>query len=256
MIIDTHCHLNDPSLYKKRAFLVKKALSLGVRKMICIGYDYPSSALAVQIAHEFPGVVYAAVGIHPSETIKAEAEDLSNIEKLISDELVIAVGEIGLDFHFDDVPELIQTNYFVRQIKLANKYQKPIIIHMRDASQKTIDILNENKELIKKGGIIHCYGGSAEQVKDFTKLGMYISFGGPLTFLNSKTPKESILKVPDNRLLFETDSPYLSPHPFRGQENEPSNVTLVVKEAAKILGRSEDELSLIEESNFHKLFNV
>jgi len=255
MVIDTHCHLNDKELYKQRDFLVKKALTVGVKKMICVGYDYPSSLLAVQIAHEYPGIVYAAVGIHPSETVRADAEDLQKIEKLLSDPAVVAVGEIGLDFHFDDVPELIQKDYFAKQIKLADEYSKPIIVHMRDASKATLDVFNDYKDYVHYG-IIHCYSGSAEQVKDFVNYGMYISFGGPLTFTNAKTPKEAILEVPTDRLLFETDSPYLAPHPLRGQLNDPSNTILVVKEAAKILGQSEEDLGTIETNNVRKLFNI
>ena len=145
MIIDTHCHLNDPSLYKNRDLIIKKAINMGVKKMICVGFDYPSSVLAVQIAHEYPGIVYAAVGIHPSETLRAESEDLKRIEELLVDKYVVAVGEIGLDYHFDDVPDIIQRDFFVRQLKMASTYNKPVIIHMRDATEQTLNILKTNK---------------------------------------------------------------------------------------------------------------
>lgn len=256
MIIDTHTHLNSPELFKKRDLLIKKAISLGVKKMIVVGYDYDSSKKAIQIAHEYPGVVYAIVGIHPSETVKCEDFTLNEIEELIKDKYCVGVGEIGYDFHWDDVPELIQTDFFVRQIKLAHLYHKPIMIHMRDATEKTIEILRKNKEFITNGGVIHCYSGSAESVKDFVDLGFYISFGGPLTFTNNKKGKEALLKVPLDRLLFETDSPYLAPHPFRGQENEPCNTTFVVKEAAILLDRYPSDLEQIEENNVKRLFGI
>ena len=255
-LIDTHTHLNSKELYKDRKLLIKKAISLGVKKMIVVGYDLVSSKKALKLAHEFEGIVYAAIGIHPSETIKAEYDDMKNLEELIKDPLVVAVGEIGYDFHFDDVPELIQKDYFIRQIKLADKYAKPIIVHMRDATEKTLQLFEETKTYLNRSGIIHCYSGSKESVKEFMKYDFYISFGGPLTFLNSKTPKEAIKEVPLNRLLFETDCPYLSPHPFRGQLNEPSNIILVLKEASKLLSISEEELSNIEYANAEAFINL
>lgn len=255
-LIDTHTHLNSEELYKDRRLLVQNALNFGVSKMIVVGYDLESSKLAVKIAHEFKGICYAAVGIHPSETIKAEYNTLNKLEELLKDECVVAVGEIGYDFHYNDVPELIQTDYFLRQIKLADTYKKPIIIHMRDATMKTIKLLKDNKRFLNHSGVIHCYGGSAENVKDFTDLGFFISFGGPLTFLNGKTAKEAILKVPLDKLLFETDAPYLAPHPFRGKTNEPVNITYVAKEASKILNMPLDQLINIESNNADILFNL
>ena len=206
-VIDTHTHLNDKDLYPKRDELIKNAISFGVEKMIIIGFDSASSELAVEIAHEYPGTCFAVVGIHPCECLKPGNENYDRIEKLLLDECVVGLGEIGYDFHWDDTPVDVQEKYFIDQIKLADKYNKPIIIHMRDATEKTLTTLKNHKMYLNNGGIMHCYGGPKELVKDFVDLGFYISFGGPLTFKNAKTPKEAILSVPLDKLLFETDAP-------------------------------------------------
>lgn len=256
MIIDTHCHLNSPQLYSKRDELIKKAQAVGVCKFIVVGYDLKSSQLAVKISEEYPGVVFAAVGIHPSDAIKAGKNDLAEIEELIQHQNVIGVGEIGLDYYWMDSPKELQEEFFIKQLELADKYKKPFIIHMRDATEDTLKILTKHKHLVNNSGIMHCYSGSAEIVDAFLKLGLYISFGGPLTFKNARVPKEAILKVPFEKLLFETDCPYLAPHPLRGKENEPANVMLVGEEASKILNIPYEELIKIEHQNVLRLFKI
>ncbi len=253
MIFDTHCHLNDPNLYSKRKELVQKALLLGVNKMLVVGYDLNSSKLAVEIAKEYSGIIYAAVGIHPSETIHCGENDLKEIEELINESVVVAVGEIGLDYYWKEAPKEIQKEYFVKQIKLAYKYNKPFCVHMRDATSDTLEILKENKQFIRKG-IMHCYSGSSEVVNDFLNLGMYLSFGGPVTFKNARVPKEAIKQVPLNKFLIETDSPYLTPHPFRGQENEPAYVTVVAKSIADQLSTSYDDICQLTYQNALEVF--
>lgn len=255
MIIDTHCHLNSEELYSKRAECINKALLLGVNKMIVVGYDVASSKLAIEIAKEYSGIIYAAVGIHPSETIKVESDALQIIEQLAQEPQVVAIGEIGLDYYWKEAPKDLQKQYFAEQIKLAYKYKLPFIVHMREATEDTLELLNENHQFIRKG-IMHCYSGSKESVNDFVKLGLYISFGGPLTFKNARVPKEAIKCVPASRLLIETDCPYLTPHPFRGKENEPANVTLVAKEAATILDISYEELCQTTYDNSLRIFDL
>jgi len=255
-LIDTHTHLNDPSLYQDRKVLVGKALSNGVEKMIIIGYDLESSKLAVKIAEEFEGICYAAIGVHPCECLKTPKNYLEQLEKLSKSKYVVAIGEIGYDFYWKDVDEKTQTKFFLQQIKLADKLNLPIILHVRDAISKTLDFLRENKQYINHSGIMHCYCGSKEMAKDFIDLGMYISFGGPLTFKNGRVAKEAITAVPLDKLLFETDAPYLAPHPLRGTRNEPNNVVLVAKTAAEILNKTEEEISSIEFENAERFLSI
>ena len=255
MIFDTHCHLNSPELYPDYVQYISNATVVGVTRFMVVGYDLDSSKKAVEIAKAYPNICYAAVGIHPSEILKCQPNDLKEIEELLKEDVVKAVGEIGLDYHWDDVPSNIQKEWFEKQIKLAHQYHKPIVIHTRDAAADTYNILYKNKEYINKG-IMHCYSGSAEMVEQYVSLGMYISLGGPLTFKNARVPKEVVRVVPKDRLLFETDSPYLAPHPFRGKQNEPALITLVIKEAANILQMNYQELCDLEYKNALEALNI
>ena len=255
MIFDTHCHLNSPELYPNYPFYIQKAQMVGVKRFLIIGYDLDSSLKAIEISKANLGVCYAAIGIHPSEILKCGKDDLDKIEELLKEDVVKAVGEIGLDYHWGDVPKDIQKEYFIKQLELANKYHKPIVIHTRDAAEDTHRILKENKQYFDKG-IMHCYSGSAEMVKSYTSLGLYISLGGPLTFKNARVPKEVVKVVPKDKLLFETDSPYLAPHPFRGKQNEPALITLVIKEAAILLDCDYQELCNKAYKNALEVLNI
>jgi len=255
MIFDTHCHLNSPELYPEYQKHIDNALLVGVKRFLVVGYDLDSSLKAIEIAKAYPGVCYAAIGIHPSEILKCKENDLDRIKELLKEDVVKAVGEIGLDYHWDDVPRDIQKEWFEKQIKLAHKYHKPIVIHTRDAAEDTYSILKNNKEYIYKG-IMHCYSGSAEMVKMYTDLGMYISLGGPLTFKNARVPKEVIKVVPKDRLLFETDSPYLAPHPLRGKQNEPALITLVIKEASYLLDIEYEKLASLTYKNALEVLDI
>lgn len=255
MIFDTHCHLNSPELYLEHQKYIDNALLVGVKRFLIVGYDLDSSLKAIEIAKKYPKVCCAAIGIHPSEILKCQGNDLERIEELLKEDVVKAVGEIGLDYHWDDVPKDIQKEWFEKQIKLANKYHKPIVIHTRDAAEDTYNILKVNKEYIYKG-IMHCYSGSAEMVKMYTDLGMYISLGGPLTFKNARVPKEVVKVVPKDKLLFETDSPYLAPHPLRGKQNEPALITLVIKEASSLLEIDYEELASLTYKNALEVLDI
>jgi TatD DNase family protein len=255
MIFDTHCHLNNGKMYGKYRDFLREAKLVGVSKFVIIGYDLESSIKAVKIAETEPDVCYAAVGVHPNEILNQPSDCLAKLEELLTKKCVVAVGEIGLDYHWKKTPKADQKVWFERQIELAYKFKKPIVIHSRDASEDTYKILKKNQEKIIRG-VIHCYSGSKEMVKLYEDLNMYISFAGPITFKNARTPKEALLTVSPERLIFETDSPYLAPHPFRGQENKPSNITLIIKEAATLLGK--DYITLAKESykNALALFGI
>ena len=191
MLFDTHVHLND-DIYENYDEIIKSALSENVGKMVVIGFDLNSSIKAVKIAKEYD-FVYAAIGIHPSEANKAYKEDLIELEKLICDK-VVAIGEIGLDYHYDGVIKDNQKDLFIRQLKLAEKYKLPITIHSRDACKDTVDILIEYKKCYTKG-IMHCYAYSYEIAKILEKLGFSFAFGGVVTYKNAKEVKEVVSKL-------------------------------------------------------------
>jgi len=253
MLIDTHCHLNDERLYPKADELVTKAINAGVGKMFVVGYDQPSSLLAIELA-ERHREVYAIIGVHPTET--DEGTDYSFLEKYGAHQRVVAIGETGLDhyWHKEERQHRIQRQAFLDQIDIANRLGKPIVVHSRDAMMATLEILRANKP--SHGGVMHCYSGPKELVNDFIELGMYISLGGPVTFLNARVPKEVAAAVPAARLLIETDSPYLAPHPHRGQQNEPSLLPLIAKAIAAIRGVSISEIERMTTENANALFHV
>ena len=233
MIFDTHCHLNSPELYPDIETHIEEASKVGVKTFLVIGYDKNTSLLAVKIAETHENC-YAAIGFHPTEINDLSEEDYDEVMALAKHPKVKAIGEIGLDYHWvkDPILREIQKEYFIRQIEDANRLGLPITIHNREAIEDCLNILKEYKPL--KGGIMHCYSGSVEMMKEFIKLGMYISLGGPVTFKNAKTPKEVAETCPLDRLLVETDAPYLAPHPLRGTVNYPKNIALVVDEISSL----------------------
>lgn len=254
-MIDSHCHLNHNSFYANPQKYIEEAMAKGVEAFLVIGYDLESSRRAYALAQRFENV-YAAVGIHPTDIKKRGPGDLGEIEAMLSDKKVVGYGEIGLDYYWDKSGEdqKEQKKYFIEQIKLANEHQKPIIVHTREAAYDTFKILSDNPP--RYGGIMHCYSGSAEMVGNYIDLGLYISLGGPVTFLNAKTPKEVAKITPLNRLLVETDSPYLSPHPLRGKTNSPANLPLILEEIARLRGVEAKIIDEATTANFRRLFRL
>ena len=255
MIFDTHCHLNAKELYKNHENFIISAKNAGVAAFLVVGYDYFSSKLAVELADKYD-FVYAAVGYHPVDVLKAKKSDLDKTFELLKHPKVVALGEIGLDYHWveDEEERKLQKQWFIKQIELANEHNLPIVIHNRDAMADTYQILKEHK--VNKGGVMHCYSGSPEMAVELIKLGFYISMGGPVTFKNARVPKEVVAKIPLDHLLVETDCPYLAPHPLRGTMNEPKNVVYVVKEIAEIKGVSVSEVEEETYKNAKKIFNI
>jgi TatD DNase family protein len=244
MLFDTHVHLNDPTYldYKK---IIQNALEHHVTKMVVVGYDLESSKRAVKIANEY-SFIYACIGIHPSEEKTNYKEDLIELEKLISDK-VVAIGEIGLDYHYENIDKERQKELFVLQLKLAYKYHLPIAIHSRDACNDTYKILQENKDCYSRG-IMHCYSYSLQMSKEFIKLGFLLGIGGVLTYKNAKEIKEVVKDTSLDNLVLETDAPYLPPTPYRGQINEPQYLELVAKEMANL---KEIEIKDVEEITYN-----
>lgn len=254
-MLDSHCHLNDEHIYSDRKEIIERAISVGVDTLLVVGWDLPSSKLAISIANEFPNV-YASVGIHPENLDDISDEMLKEIEELAQNKKVVAIGEIGLDYHWykEKSEHDNQKIWFIKQIELANKLHLPLSIHAREATEDTYTILKEHAPLY--GAVLHCYSGSKEMMDKFLSLGLYFGFDGPITYKNAITPKECVIHCPLDKILTETDSPYLPPVPFRGQRNEPSHIKEIFKQMALLKNIDEERLEKQIERNFSKLFHV
>lgn len=252
--IDVHCHLTGGE-YGNVEEVLARAKEKGVERVICSAFDLDSSYAAAELAALYKEVYFCA-GFHPSELGKYQDGDLERLKPLCELEKCVAVGEIGLDYHFEDNPAReVQRELFVRQLELANELGLPVVLHSRDAAKETLEILRANKGLLKKGGLMHCYSYSSEMTRDFLELGLYFSFGGPLTFKNAKKVQEAFQCIPAHRILSETDSPYLTPVPHRGEfPNEPKNVKHVVNYMAELRNENEEELKTQILQNAKTLF--
>lgn len=246
MIIDSHCHLTDERLFPLVDDIVSHLEENGLESVITVGYDLPSSQLGVDIAKKYEKV-YAMVGMHPHDSQYMTTEMYDIFRDLAQSEKVVAIGEIGLDYHYDLSPREIQQRVFKEQIELAHSLKLPIALHVREAYGDTVNILEDCKHLLDNGVLLHCYSGSSEMVKVISKYDCYFAFGGPITFKNAVHNIESLKAVPLDRLLFETDAPYMTPVPFRGKTNEPKYTALVVDKASEVLGI--DKTELIEKTN-------
>ncbi|MFF2484422.1 TatD family hydrolase [Paenibacillus sp. NPDC058071] len=253
-LFDTHTHLDSTKFDDDRTETIERARAAGVELMVNIGFNRETIPTTIALAEQYD-FIYAAVGWHPVDSIEMKPEDLDWIERLCSHEKVVAIGEIGLDYHWDTSPKEVQHHVFREQIRLARKVNKPIIIHNRDAHEDVVKILQE-EQASEVGGVMHCFSGSWETAKKCLDMGFYISFGGPVTFKNARVPKEVLERVPIDRLLIETDSPYLSPHPFRGKRNESAYVSYVADAAAEITGKSKEEIAIITMENGKKCFGI
>ncbi|WP_102348009.1 TatD family hydrolase [Bacillus sp. Marseille-P3661] len=254
MLFDTHVHLNARQYEEDLDEVISRAQADGVTNMVVVGFDRETINGAIKIAESYD-FIYAAVGWHPVDAIDMKEEDLEWIESLCSHPKVVAVGEMGLDYYWDKSPKEIQKEVFRKQINIAKKVKLPIIIHNREATLDIVEILKEEnaKEV---GGIMHCFSGSTETAQECINMNFYISFGGPVTFKNAKKPKEVVTKIPLDKLLIETDCPFLTPHPHRGQRNEPAFVRLVAEQVAELKGISFEEVAQKTTENAKKLFQI
>jgi TatD DNase family protein len=254
MLFDTHAHLNADQFEEDVADVIRRAQAEGVSNIVVVGFDEKTIKGALKLAEEYD-FIYAAVGWHPVDAIDMKDEHIIWLEELASHPKVVALGEMGLDYYWDKSPKDIQKEVFRRQIQLAKKVKLPIIIHNRDAHEDIVKILKE-ENASEIGGIMHCFGGSYEIAKQCIEMNFYISFGGPVTFKNAKRPKEVVKDLPLDRLLIETDCPYLAPHPYRGKRNEPSYVKLVAETIAEIKEMTYEEVVQITNQNAKKLFAI
>ena len=254
-IIDTHCHLNDEILYKDLDNVILRARQAGVEKMVVVGWDKASSELAIKIAERYD-FIYAVIGFHPENIFDINDKILYETLNLYKHPKVVGIGEIGLDYHWTketDKREL-QKEYFAKQIDFANSVGLPISIHSREAFNDTLEILIKHRPLY--GGVMHCYSGSAENLNEIINLNLYIGLDGPVTFSNARTPKEVAAEVPLEKLVVETDCPYLSPHPLRGTVNEPANISLIVDAIAEARNMSKKHLLEVLYDNSCRLFKL
>lgn len=256
-LFDSHCHLNDEKFDEDREELIENLKEQGVKRLVTAGYSIESSKEAIKLSKEYD-FIYATIGISPNDvpkTLEDLDKELNSIKDLYKEsEKIVAVGEIGLDYYWNTENKDIQKEAFKKQIELANILNLPIQIHTREAVADTLEILKSNK--VNKKGIFHCCPFNRELVKEGLKLGFYISFAGPATFKNSKNAAEIIRMVPDDKMLVETDSPYLSPEPFRGKRNNPSRVQYIVKKIAEVKEKSFEEIEKIVYENTNAIFNI
>lgn len=254
MLFDTHAHLNDEQFNEDLELVIARAKHEGVANMVVVGFDRPTIQRAMELAERYP-FIYACIGWHPVDAIDMTDEDLQWIEELSANKKVVALGEMGLDYHWDKSPKDVQKEVLRKQIRLAKKVKLPIVIHNREATADIMAILKE-EGAEEVGGIMHCFSGSPEIAKECVKMNFYISLGGTVTFKNAKKPKEVAAEIPLDHLLIETDCPYLAPHPYRGKRNEPGYVKLVAEQIAEIKGIAFDEVAEVTSQNAKKLFDI
>lgn len=254
MLIDTHVHLNADQYDEDLQEVIDRALEEGIDRMFVVGFDTNTIERTMKLIDQYD-FIYGIIGWHPVDAIDCTEERLQWIEELSKHPKIIGIGEMGLDYHWDKSPKDIQKEVFRKQIALAKRVQLPIIIHNREATQDCVDILKE-ENASEVGGIMHSFSGSNEIADEILKMNFYISLGGPVTFKNAKQPKEVAQHVPLDRLLVETDAPYLSPHPYRGKRNEPARVKLVAEQIAELRGISYEEVCKATKENAERLFKL
>jgi len=254
MFIDSHAHIDDERFNEDREELIEAIRMNDIELFINVGADLGSSLKSVKLAEEYD-FIYAAVGVHPHEAETMDEHTLDVLRTFAIRDKVVAIGEIGLDYYYDNSPRDIQKERFKEQIGLAKELDLPIIVHSRDAAGDTMDIIKEAQDGSLRG-VIHCYSYSVEQAREYTDLGFYISLGGPVTFKNAKVPKEVAKAVDINRLLIETDSPYLTPVPYRGKRNNPIYVKHVGEKIAELRDMPLEELARITSKNTKDLFGI
>ena len=253
MFFDTHAHVNDRRFDGDRHEFIMSLEQNGICAFTEIGYDTDSSVAAIELANKY-NRVYAAVGVHPADVDKLDENGLQQIEKMLYEPKVVALGEIGLDYHFDDSPSReCQKYWFEAQIQVAKRNNMPIVVHSRDAMEDTINVLKASGA---REGIIHCYSGSVESAKILLDMGFYISIAGPVTFKNAGKLLEVAKYVPNDRILIETDSPYLAPEPNRGKRNCPVYVKHVCEKIAQLRGISVEEFAQITKNNAKAVYKI
>jgi TatD DNase family protein len=254
MIFETHAHYDDEAFNDDRDELLLSMKQNGIGYIVNVGASLESTRQSIELARKYP-FVYAAAGVHPNETGELNEENFKWLEAQCMDEKVVAVGEIGLDYYWDEPDHDTQKKWFIRQLELAGRIKKPVIIHSREAAKETYDIIAGQKTT-DIGGIIHCYSYSPEMALDYVGMGFYIGIGGVVTFKNGRKMKEVVEALPMDKIVMETDSPYLSPEPNRGKRNSSLNLVYVAQKIAEIKNLTYEEVVEITTINALKAYRL
>ena len=252
MLFDTHAHLNDPAFDLDREGLMAGLAAKGIGYVMNAGCSLESSGDIIQMAERYPWL-YASVGSHPDSADEVNEEVIEEYRKLARHEKVKAIGEIGLDYYYEDIPREVQKKAFIMQMELARELKLPVVIHERDAHQDGMDIVRQFRDV---KGVFHCYSGSAEMARQLVDMGWYIGFTGVLTFKNARKAIETAASIPLDRIVIETDCPFMSPEPFRGRRNDPSRVCYMAQKLAEIRGISVEEAEKATFENGKRLYRI
>ena len=254
MLIDTHVHLNAEQYNEDLEAVIDRARDNSIEKMVVVGCDRESIERTMEMIDEYDDI-YGVIGWHPVDAIDCTDDDLKWIEELSKHEKIVGIGETGLDYHWDKSPKDVQKELFRKQIALAKRVNLPIIIHNRESTADCVEILKE-EDAHEVGGIMHAFSADERTADEIIAMNFYVSLGGPVTFKNAQLPKDIAVHVPLDRLLVETDAPYLTPHPYRGKRNEPAHVKLVAEKIAELRNISYEALGQATTENAERLFNL
>ena len=254
MIFDTHAHYDDETFDEDREELLWKMKEQGVEFIVNVGASIASTKKTIELVQRYP-FLYGAVGIHPSETEELKEEDMLWLKKASVQKDIVAIGEIGLDYYWPEPDREIQKKWFIRQLALASEVKLPVIIHSRDAAEDTLEILKEwDKD--KTGGVIHCFSYSKEIAREYLSMGYYFGIGGVLTFKNARKLVEAVEIIPMDKILLETDCPYLAPEPYRGKRNQSVYIDLVAEKLAELKGIDKKEVLRITSENAKAFYHL
>lgn len=253
MIFDTHAHYDDEQFDADREELLDSMAEQGVGTIVNVSASYPSCEQVTEMVQKYP-FMYAAVGVHPDHVGELNEETFVRMKKLFANDKVIAVGEIGLDYYWDNESHDLQKAWFIRQLELARELDLPVLIHSREAAADTMDIMKEHAEGMS--GVIHCYSYSKEMAREYVKMGFYIGVGGVVTFKNARKLKETVAEIPLTSIVLETDCPYLAPEPNRGKRNNSAYIRYVAEEIARIKGITYEEVVAQTEENARKMYRL
>ncbi len=253
-IFDTHAHYDDEAFDEDRDALLAELPENGIARVVNVGASLASCGRTIELMNRYD-YIYGAIGVHPSETAELNDDAFEWLRQQCRLEKCVAVGEIGLDYYWDEPDRELQKEWFRRQLNLARELAKPVIIHSRDAAKDTVDLMTE-EHAEEIGGVIHCYSYTKETAEVFLKMGFYFGIGGVLTFKNAKKLKEAVAYIPLDRIVLETDCPYLAPEPNRGKRNSSLNIPYVVKALAEIKGVEEEAVRKAAWENAHKLYRL
>jgi TatD DNase family protein len=255
MLIDTHAHLEDDKFDSDRDEVVARAKAAGVTTIVAIGTTAENSARVLDLARRYDGI-FASVGIHPNNAAQAQPVDWGRVVELAQNDRAVALGETGLDRYWDDTPFELQQDYFDRHLRLMQATGLPVVIHMRDCQADVLAMLREARVRDRITGVMHSYTGDAVGAAECCELGLYVSFAGMVTYKKSQDLRDVAARVPADRILVETDSPYLSPEPLRGKRNEPANVVHTARVVAAAHSMSFEDFAILTTANARRLFNL